>query len=307
MWVYLGTSNRGADQEFRVMNYQDFVCPECKNQSLQHLADNLHCPKCGLDFPLIDEVPLLFPQKESIPIENINSANNSEASLNAIKGIYDRAYVHEGIMGTDLDKNYDKETKKILLDFAGPLHSKRLLDLGTGVGSLWDYVQSDVIGYAIDISLVGASKALQRKPDLTVSASVGEHLPYPNDFFDVVIAADTIEHTFSPKQTFTEIWRVLKPGGILSASFPIPDSLRKWGKNQVAIRNFQISFLFRLIRILAKRIWLFGSATFQPIDRDYSIKDWINLVESVGFVVHQNLEWPNSPQIPIVYLVQAQK
>jgi SAM-dependent methyltransferase/uncharacterized protein YbaR (Trm112 family) len=284
------------------MNYQDFACPECRNLPLAKGQSYLECQPCQVQFPLKDGVPYLFPVRQLAA-----TVDGRSVSLDDLRQTYDTVYKHDGLMGTDLDGHYDKMTKSQLLAFAQTLSGKRVLDLGTGVGKLWDYAPADVIGYALDPSHVGASKARLRHPNLTVSASVGENLPYPDDFFDVVIAADTMEHTFSPEETLAEIRRVLKPGGVFSASFPVPDSLRKWGRNQVVQGRFDPRFFFRLLYILLKRIWLFGRATFQPIDRDMNAQEWVALVESNGFVVRRIIEWPDAPQSPLVYLVHAEE
>lgn len=284
------------------MNYQDFACPECIHHPLQQSDDYLQCPVCRIRYSIQESVPLLFPSKELSAVVDRHSV-----SLREMQNIYDRAYRYDGLMGTDLDETYDRVTKSVLLDFAQPLTSKRLLDLGTGVGRLWDYAPADVIGYAIDLSIVGAAKAVQRRPDLTVSASVAEHLPYPGGFFDLVVSADTIEHTFSPRQTLAEVRRVLKPGGVFSTSLPVPNSLRKWGWNQLLSRRCRPGFVLRLGSVLLKRIWLFGKVTFQLIDRDVDLQKWVVLVESAGFAVRQVIEWPDAPQTPIVYLVHAER
>ena len=284
------------------MNYQDFVCPECTYHPLQQGDDYLLCPTCCIRYPIRQSVPLLFPSKEPCAV-----VDGHRISLQAMQDVYDCAYRHDGLMGTDLDETYDRVTKSILLDFAQPLACKRVLDLGTGVGRLWDYAPRDVTAYAIDLSSIGVAKALQRRPDLTVSASVAEHLPYLDSFFDLVVSADTIEHTFSPRQTLAEVWRVLKGGGVFSTSLPVPNSLRKWGWNQFRSGRCQPGFVLRLGWVLLNRVRLFGKATFQPIDRDLSLQGWVGLIESAGFVVRKVIEWPDAPQTPIVYLVHAER
>lgn len=284
------------------MNYQDFACPECKYQPLVNCQTYLECQQCQVQFPLKDEVPYLFPVSHLAA-----TVDGRSISLDELRQTYDTVYAHDGLMGTDLDGHYDRMTKSQLLAFAQTLSGKRVLDLGTGVGKLWDYAPADVIGYALDPSHVGASKARRRYPNLTVSASIGEHLPYPDNFFDVVVAADTMEHTLFPEKTLAEIRRVLKPGGIFSASFPVPNSLQKWGRNQVVQGRFDPRFALRLVYILLKRIWLFGRATFQPIDRDLNAQEWVALVESTGFIVRHVIEWPDAPQLPLVYLVHAEE
>ena len=226
-------------------------------------------------------------------------------TLDQVQAIYDKAYRHPGLMGTDLDHTYDAVTKQLLLDFAKPLATKRLLDVGCGVGSLWEHVPSDVEGYALDISLVGVRTAAQRYPGLTASVSAAEYLPYPNGYFHCVIAADTIEHAFSPSRALAEIWRVLEPGGHFCTSFPVPDSLRKWGRNQLSRGRAALSLLPRLGWVLFQRFALFGRLDFQPIDRDKNIEEWRVLLEETGFQVSRVLEWPLPPEVPIVYLVHA--
>jgi len=284
------------------MNYSDFACPECRHFPLFKGNDCLQCPTCNTSYPIHNSVPLLLPQ-----VNISTNINGNDHSLADVQEIYNKVYNHDGLMGTDLDATYDRVTKTILLEFADPLGGKRLLDVGTGIGRLWDYAPENVRGYALDLSIVGVSKALECHPDLTVSASVGEHLPYPDMFFDVVIAADTIEHTFSPTHTLTEINRVLKPSGIFCASFPIPNSLRKWGWNQIINHNFKAKFLLDLASVLWNRFRLFGTPTFQPIDRDLDIHAWVDMVENTEFNIKKILEWPSEPQVPIVYLVHANK
>ena len=46
--------------------------------------------------------------------------------------------------------------------------------------------------------------------------SQGEELPFEEDFFDLVILSNVLDHTSSPEKVFSEISRVLKKDGILT-------------------------------------------------------------------------------------------
>lgn len=280
-----------------------FLCISCYQGTLQAVRGSLACPTCSASYLVHDQVPILLPTPEQHAA--VSSPESQAFSLPKIQAVYDRVYEHDGLMGTDLDLAYDRSTKQVLLSSAAPLPGKRLLDLGTGIGNLWQYVPPGVEGYAFDISATGVRKALERFPNLTISVSIAEYIPYADSFFDVVVAADTIEHTFSPSRSLEEIYRVLRPGGVLVASFPIPDSLRKWGKNQFVGQLPDLRLFARLIRVLVKRTLLFGRPDFQPIDRDYSTKEWQHLLEKAGFQVEQVIEWPEKPKLPIVTLVRA--
>ncbi len=212
-------------------------------------------------------------------------------------------------MGTDLDEIYDRVTKEALLSFAQPLQGKRLLDLGTGIGNLWQYVPQRfaVEGHALDISTTGVRRAKERFPHLNTLVCTAEYLPYPDKTFDVVLAADTIEHTPVPLRALQEIHRTLRPDGVLSASLPIPNSLRKWGRNQFIGQRPDLRLIVRLIRVMVKRTLLFGRPDFQPIDHDYTPKQWIEILEQSGFTIDQVMLWPEPPKLPIVTLVRALK
>jgi len=48
-----------------------------------------------------------------------------------------------------------------------------------------------------------------------------QHLTFPNDEFDLFISLDVFEHIPDPKLAFREIWRTLKPAGVLISTFPV--------------------------------------------------------------------------------------
>lgn len=282
-----------------------FRCIECCQGRLLASEGKLLCPSCSAEYPKVDGVPILLPLRD----ESRHQLRFDRISLGQLQRIYDRAYDHEGIMGTDLDEEYDRVTKESLLAFCAPLEGRRLLDLGCGIGALWRYLPADtpVQGFALDISQIGAAKAQHRYPSLTVSVSVAEHLPYDDNFFDAVIAADTIEHTFDPDRALDEIHRVLRSGGVLAASFPIPNSLRKWGWNRLIEEHASPRFVLRLFWVVVRRIMLFGSANFQPIDRDDDESGWMTRLEARGFRIKQVNVWPEEPHLPIVSLVRAER
>jgi SAM-dependent methyltransferase len=49
---------------------------------------------------------------------------------------------------------------------------------------------------------------------------MGESIPYPDSSFDVVFADNVLEHLSAPQQVFSEVYRLLKPGGVFLAKTP---------------------------------------------------------------------------------------
>ncbi len=93
------------------------------------------------------------------------------------------------------------------------------LDIGCGRGEfLKGFVNCGVNGYAVDQS----SAALKYCPEaeLRIADVENDGIPYPDNFFDVVYSKSVIEHFYYPEKLFKEIYRVLKPGGLIITLCP---------------------------------------------------------------------------------------
>jgi phosphatidylethanolamine/phosphatidyl-N-methylethanolamine N-methyltransferase len=95
----------------------------------------------------------------------------------------------------------------------------RILEVGVGTGiSLPDYSSANRI-YGVDISQPMLDKAQERVTKLNLSHVEGlsvmdaEHLNFPDDSFDVVVAQYVVTTVPNPEATLDEFARVLKPGG----------------------------------------------------------------------------------------------
>ncbi len=226
--------------------------------------------------------------------------------IHEIQTIYDRAYAEPGLMGTHFDQDYSKVTKTTLLSYCEDAPNERVLDLGTGDGDLWQFVDRGLQRHGIDVSVVGVRSSLARFPGVHAVVGIAEHLPYPDSYFGAIVAADTLEHTLDLPASLTEIRRVLAPNGVLAFSVPAPDSLRKWGLNTFVRQRPDPIKALRLGALVLKCTWMFGRADFQPIDMDLSLEEWSGVLEETGFQIRERVAWPVDPLEPIVYLMAAQ-
>jgi SAM-dependent methyltransferase len=92
------------------------------------------------------------------------------------------------------------------------LEGKRILDIGCGVGAFVRRLREfspRVVGFDVDREHV--VEGGEEVPGLALA--VGEHLPYKDNIFDVVLLHEVLEHVTDDQATLKETRRVLKPGG----------------------------------------------------------------------------------------------
>lgn len=131
----------------------------------------------------------------------------------------------------------------------------KLLDAGSGGGRniSWFAVQPDFDIYATDIDQDAISHLLQLYPSLKqdhVYCAPVQSLPFANAFFDHIICSAVL-HFASSKgdflQMFTELSRVLKPGGSLfiraASDIGIEDKIIPLGESRFSLPDGSDRFL----------------------------------------------------------------
>lgn len=139
---------------------------------------------------------------------------------------------------------------KGLAPACGLRHDGRVeLLLGCGADRIKRFTTKDG-GVAQWKRLVTADIEARHRPDIVLDAERG--LPFRDNTFDEIHAYEVLEHCTGQQgdapaffRVFSDLWRVLRPGGLLMATVPRYDSEWAWGdpSHKRVITHGTLSFL----------------------------------------------------------------
>lgn len=98
---------------------------------------------------------------------------------------------------------------------------KKIIDVGCGPGFLLkevanNFKSSRVIGLDLSSQMLGiAAKNCAKLKNVRLKKGSAYSLPYPDNFFDLVLSKDSLHQFSKPKIAIREMMRVLKPSGLL--------------------------------------------------------------------------------------------
>jgi len=119
-----------------------------------------------------------------------------------------------------------------LLDAAGVGADVRVLDVGTGTGTVAVLACARAAGVtAVDAEPSMLEIARRRAPAATVRRAVLPHLPFPDGVFDAAVANFVLNHVGDPEAAVREMRRVVRPGGRLAVTiwpYPAPPAQQLW-------------------------------------------------------------------------------
>jgi len=119
-----------------------------------------------------------------------------------------------------------------LLDAAGAGEDVRVLDVGTGTGT----VAALACARAAKVTAVDAEPSMldiarRRAPDAATRRAVLPQLPFADGSFDAVVANFVINHVGDPGAAIRDMRRVVRPGGRLAVTiwpYPPPPAQQLW-------------------------------------------------------------------------------
>lgn len=115
-----------------------------------------------------------------------------------------------------------------------------LLDVGSGTGWLADHFPNYT---GLDVAPEAVAQAAEKGRNVRLG-DLAEALPFEDGSFDSAVIKDVLEHVPDPAATLREVFRVVKPGGLVFASSP---DAQRWVWNDYTHRRPFTRKAFRML------------------------------------------------------------
>ena len=141
--------------------------------------------------------------------------------------------------------------------------NKKVLDVACGAGYgtvLLAESAAEVFGVDISEEAVLYAKENYSAKNVNFIAADVEKLPFENDFFDVVVSFETIEHVDEKKQEkfLSEVKRTLKRDGIFVISTPNKEIYKNRGENHFHVSEFTFDEFKKVLESNFKNVKMFA-------------------------------------------------
>jgi len=191
--------------------YAIICCPKCKKGSLllnhQLKNESLKCDLCGATYSIVDSRPVLLSPDNALFPPGAYVADFCTTKPSGESGI--KSFIP--------DPSVNLANKRVLgrLNRAlASLGQATVLVVGGGCQRLW---LDERLGAGEDIRTIYSDIDVTSDVDLFADA---HSLPFVDGVFDAVVTTAVLEHVLYPEQVASEIYRVLKPGGMLYSELP---------------------------------------------------------------------------------------
>ncbi|KAA8921981.1 class I SAM-dependent methyltransferase [Thermoplasma sp.] len=137
------------------------------------------------------------------------------AKHQAVKKIFDQIATKYDLIDTIISLGLDQHWRKVLVDNLKLSAGMRCLDCGAGSGKVTELIYFGCQGCdvtALDITDSMFNAELKKYVKFVVSPA--ETLPFPDASFDRVSSAFLTRNLADIDRYFSEVYRVLKPGGV---------------------------------------------------------------------------------------------
>lgn len=157
----------------------------------------------------------------------------------------------------------------------------RILDLGCGDGRYFNLLwpnATDVVGVDMDPAVVelGHKSGVYRK----IHTTLAHQIPEQDSSFDCVFANCSLEHMNNIDLVLAEVYRCLKPGGMLLCSV-VTDRFVQW----TLLENLVDMAGFEDVSQTLKQNFL----DFHNLANPFSVEDWIHQFATAGFSVEEHI------------------
>jgi SAM-dependent methyltransferase len=238
----------------------NLVCPRCFSQ-IKLVQDKLICLDCQREYLIINNKPCLLDKQG----KGFNELSR-DVTINKLKVFFKKypkifTFLYYAFGAVFVGKSARKAIENIGQD-------KLIINLGSGIKRIReDVINIDFCSFA-NVDLVA---------DIC-------HLPLRDNSVDVIINEFVLEHTKNPQVIVKEIYRVLKPGGLIYLAVPFvasfhssPDDYYRWSKEglrellsdfkeeEIGIRCGPTSALVSIINEWLATLFSFGSRRLQQI------------------------------------------
>lgn len=179
-------------------------------------------------------------KKLSLILQLILSVSNAstKSTLEKIKDEYNPDYCHllEAAYGTAMMSEGGYEAIDHMFKNLD-LNNKKALDIGSGLGGVAYYLAqkhgTEVTGLKINPWMVEESMCMmpaELKNKLAfVESTTNDHLPFPDNSFDIVYSKGVFCHIEQKENLIKECYRVLKSGGVLIINDWLSPFKGTWG------------------------------------------------------------------------------
>jgi len=208
-----------------------FFCPRCKG-ALALNSEKCSCVACESDYPLLHGFPdfrtgaaVDVDYEEDLQLAELLAARELSCTFFELRDYY---YGLKPEASSDLHELHEAHfrTEEMRAARAVPqLGRGPLLDLGCGAGQyLLAAARTGIQTVGVDASLCQLILARRLLADEGLSAELAladaEALPFVDDTFQAVIAADIIEHVRDPDKLLAEAARAMAPESTLRLTTP---------------------------------------------------------------------------------------